>query len=64
VENIKMDLREKGCNCIDWIDLVQDRDQWWALVNKVMNLQVPYDAGKVLSSCTIGCFSKMAQPLE
>jgi hypothetical protein len=25
----------------DWTDVVQDRDKWWALVNKVMNLQVP-----------------------
>jgi hypothetical protein len=25
---------------LDWIDLVQDRDRWWALVNKVMNLRV------------------------
>jgi hypothetical protein len=36
VDNIKMDLRE-----MDWIDLAQDRDQWWALVNTIMNLQVP-----------------------
>jgi hypothetical protein len=38
VDNIKMDLREVGW---DWIDLAQDRDQWWALVNTVMNLRVP-----------------------
>jgi hypothetical protein len=35
VDNIKMDLRELG---MDWIDLAQDRDQWRALVNTVMNL--------------------------
>jgi hypothetical protein len=28
VDNIKMDLREIGWNGMDWIDLVQDRDQW------------------------------------
>jgi hypothetical protein len=39
VDNIKMDLREIGWNGMDWIDLVQDRDQWRALVNTVMNLQ-------------------------
>jgi hypothetical protein len=32
-----MDLREIGWDGIDWIDLVQDRDQWRALVNTVMN---------------------------
>jgi hypothetical protein len=32
---------EKGWEDVDWIHLAQDRDQWWALVNTVMNLQVP-----------------------
>jgi hypothetical protein len=36
-----MDLREIGWGGMDWIDLVQDRDLWRALVNTVMNLQVP-----------------------
>jgi hypothetical protein len=40
-DNIKMDLREIGWGDMDWIDLAQDRDQWRALVNTVMNLQVP-----------------------
>jgi hypothetical protein len=40
-DNIKMDLREIGRGGIDWIDLAQDRDLWWALVNTVMNLRVP-----------------------
>jgi hypothetical protein len=40
VNNIKMDLREIGWNGRDWIDLVQDRDQWRALVNAVMKLRV------------------------
>jgi hypothetical protein len=41
VDNIKMDLREIGWDGMDWIDLAQDRDQWRALVNMVMSLQVP-----------------------
>jgi hypothetical protein len=41
VDNIKMDLREIGWDGMNWIDLAQDRDQWRALVNKVMNLRVP-----------------------
>jgi hypothetical protein len=39
VDNIKMDLREIGWGGTDWIDLVQARDHWRALVNTVMNLQ-------------------------
>jgi hypothetical protein len=34
-----MDLQEVGCGVMDWIELVQDRDRWWALVKVVMNLQ-------------------------
>jgi hypothetical protein len=41
VGNIKMDLREIGWDGVDWIYVAQGRDQWWALVNMVMNLRVP-----------------------
>jgi hypothetical protein len=41
VDNIKTDLSEIGWDGVDWIDLPQDRDQWRALVNTVVDLQVP-----------------------
>ena len=39
--NIKMDLREVGCDPGEWIDLAEDRDQWQAYVRTIMNLRVP-----------------------
>jgi hypothetical protein len=40
-DNVKTDLREVGCGCVDWIGLAQDRNKWRALVSAVMNLRVP-----------------------
>ena len=40
-DNIKMDLREVGCDPGEWIDLAEDRDQWRAYVRTVMNFRVP-----------------------
>jgi hypothetical protein len=40
-DNIKMEPQEVGCRDMGWIELAQDRDMWWALVNSVMNLRVP-----------------------
>jgi hypothetical protein len=45
MDTIKMDLRETGWDGMDWIDLAQDRDKWRALVNTVMNLLFPCNAG-------------------
>jgi hypothetical protein len=39
-DNIRMDLREMAWEVVDWMLLAQDRDQWWALVNTIMNLLV------------------------
>jgi hypothetical protein len=52
-----MDLRVIGWGGMDWIDLAEDRNQWRALVNTVMNLWVPYNVGKFLNSCMTGGFS-------
>jgi hypothetical protein len=35
-----MDLRIMGSEVVDWMHLTDDRDQWWAVVNRVMNLPV------------------------
>jgi hypothetical protein len=41
VDNIQMDHKEIGWGGMDWIELAHDKDQWWALVNTAMSLQVP-----------------------
>jgi len=40
-DNIKRYLQEVGCGGVDWIELAQDRDRRWELVNLIMNLRVP-----------------------
>ena len=49
-DNIKMCLQEVGYGCMDWIELAQETDRWWALVNALMNLRVPCNAGNFLTS--------------
>jgi hypothetical protein len=44
-----MDLGEVGWGDVDWIDLAKDRNMWRALVNLVLNLRVPGNAGKLSS---------------
>jgi hypothetical protein len=41
IDNIKMDLIEKGLSVVDWVGLAEGRYRWRALVNAVMNLRVP-----------------------
>jgi hypothetical protein len=48
-EDIRMDLLEIGWEGVDWMHLAQDRHQWRAIVNMVMNLRIPYKAGNFLT---------------
>jgi hypothetical protein len=54
-----MDLLEIGVSVVDWIGLAQDRYRWKAIVNSVMNLRVPYNAGnyrmaaQLVASCVV-----------
>jgi hypothetical protein len=47
LDNIRIDLAEVGWGDVDWIGLAQERDRLRALVNSVLNLRVPYNAGKL-----------------
>jgi hypothetical protein len=60
VDNIRIDLGEVGWGDVNWIDLAQERNRWRALVNSVLNLWVPYNAGK-LSSVQTTDLSSSAQ---
>jgi len=48
--NIKMDLQEVECGGMDWIGMAKNRGRWRALVNALMNLGVPKNAGNFLTS--------------
>jgi hypothetical protein len=61
VDNITMDHVEVGWGDVDWIGMAQDSDRWRALANAVMNLRVPYNAGKLLSGYTIGDLTSSSQ---
>jgi hypothetical protein len=56
--NIKTDLQEIECGCMDWIELARDRDRWRALVDAVMNLGIQEDAGNFLTGCNPVSFSR------
>jgi hypothetical protein len=56
-----MDLVEEGWGDVDWIDPAQDVDRWRALVISVLNLRVPWNAGKLSSGITTRDLSSSAQ---
>jgi hypothetical protein len=64
VDNIKTDQREIRRSVTDRTDVAQDTDPWRTLVNTVVNIRVPQNVGKFLSSCTTGGFSRRAQLQE
>jgi hypothetical protein len=47
-DSIRIDLREIWWEGVELIQLAMNREQWWALVNMLMNLQVPQKAGNFL----------------
>jgi hypothetical protein len=61
VDNIRMHLGEVGWSDVDWIGLAQDRNRWRTLVNSVLNLRVPRNAGKLSSGLTSSGLSSSAQ---
>jgi hypothetical protein len=61
MDNIEMNLTEVEGGGVNCIDLAQDRVQWRALVNTVMNLRVPYNVEKFLSTFTTSGFSRRTE---
>jgi hypothetical protein len=61
VDNIRMDLGEVGWGDVDWIGLAQDRNRWRALMNSVLNLRIPRNAGKLWSGLTSSGLSTSVQ---
>jgi hypothetical protein len=61
VDNIRMDLGEVGWGDVDWIGLAKDRNRWTTLVNSVLNLRVPWNAGKLSSGLTSSGLSSSVQ---
>jgi hypothetical protein len=53
-----MNLRELGMESVYWINLAQDRDQWWGLMSTVINLRSPLNkAGNFVTSLVTSSFT-------
>jgi hypothetical protein len=61
MDNIKIDLRERVWDGVDWINLAQDRDRWRALVDIGNELSCSIKCWEVLSGFKIGSFSRRVQ---
>jgi hypothetical protein len=64
VDNIRTYLGEVEWDGVDWIGLAKDRNRWRALVNSVLNLRVPGNAGNLSSGLTSSGLSSNAQFIE
>jgi hypothetical protein len=61
VDNIRMDLGEVGWGDVDRIGLAKDRNRWRAVVNWVLNLRVPWNAGKLSNGLASSGLSSSVQ---
>jgi hypothetical protein len=53
-----MDLKEIVWEVVNWIHLAQDRDQWQAVVNTVMNVRVPLNVANFFSNLATVSFPR------
>jgi hypothetical protein len=49
MDYIKINVKERRCEVINWIQVIQDRVQWWAPINMIINICVSYKAGNFLT---------------
>jgi hypothetical protein len=59
-----MDLLDIGLSVVDWIGLAQDRYRWKALVNSVMNIRVPKNAGNLPKSAHLVAYQVILSSTE
>jgi hypothetical protein len=61
LDNVRMDIGQVGWGDVEWIGLAQDRNRWRVLVNSVLDLRVPLNAGKLSSGLASSGLSSSAQ---